>query len=590
MAPTIFSVDTSLYSKQLGSLSSLFLLSAAASSSDNLLFFFFLVVGAHVLLTRSKKKTHMVDYYAALEVDRNASEEAIKRSYRRLALRYHPDKAGPDGTAKFKEISIAYQVLSDPQKKDVYDQYGEAGLEAMDNPLHNVVPLKAIQCVMIVTLSLLLLITIMILLFFAFLCAYVDGRLSENWSYVKVFAPLFIIDIVVGLITLVLMIMTPCILRGLDRVRFWFACLAVLCVLVLTIVTPVAKDEKDRRAADGRTDYVQWRVWLTPGYLLSCFVLLAVGIFAPTTAQLRELRAYGRPHFARYRPVSFALRMLAAACLPTFFALVACRADEVITTNYFVVIALPAFVAAGCLLVDFTATRVLAKVRTPVDDEAGNAPPGDTSNAGETYAHTSERAAGEDGHGEEEGNGFSTPENLNSTPPQSCQGQADAPHSTAGSATGATPTSTFAEDSLCLIVARAVVLLLVMSLLLATIVMVAVRLNHHAAHGTYAGVMPLGHALIPLYLLIGVLVCVALFGLLFFCCAGPVLVAPLQSDAGEEEAHPMAPADAAAAARPRRQDHAPEPTHADEAVPVLLLPDKPVESESLRREQLDRLD
>jgi len=71
------------------------------------------------------------DYYEVLGVEKNASDSEIKKAYRKLAMKYHPDKAGDDKEAeeKFKEASEAYEVLSDSEKKARYDQYGHAGLE-----------------------------------------------------------------------------------------------------------------------------------------------------------------------------------------------------------------------------------------------------------------------------------------------------------------------------------------------------------------------------------------------------------------------------------------------------------------------------
>ena len=73
------------------------------------------------------------DYYEILGISRSASQEEIESAYRRLALRYHPDK-NPDNSKeaeeKFIEVSGAYEVLSDPEKRQIYDQYGHAGLEA----------------------------------------------------------------------------------------------------------------------------------------------------------------------------------------------------------------------------------------------------------------------------------------------------------------------------------------------------------------------------------------------------------------------------------------------------------------------------
>ena len=71
------------------------------------------------------------DFYEVLGVARNASDEEIKKSYRKLAMKYHPDR-NPDSKEaedKFKEAKEAYEMLSDPQKKAAYDQYGHAGVD-----------------------------------------------------------------------------------------------------------------------------------------------------------------------------------------------------------------------------------------------------------------------------------------------------------------------------------------------------------------------------------------------------------------------------------------------------------------------------
>lgn len=66
------------------------------------------------------------DYYEILGVSKTASQDEIKRAYRKLAHQHHPDKAGVESDTKFKEVNEAYQVLSDPQKRGTYDQYGTA--------------------------------------------------------------------------------------------------------------------------------------------------------------------------------------------------------------------------------------------------------------------------------------------------------------------------------------------------------------------------------------------------------------------------------------------------------------------------------
>lgn len=76
---------------------------------------------------RPQKAADTTAFYSALEVDKNASAAEIKKAYRKLAIKHHPDKGGDPET--FKSITKAYEVLSDAEKRRVYDQYGEEGLE-----------------------------------------------------------------------------------------------------------------------------------------------------------------------------------------------------------------------------------------------------------------------------------------------------------------------------------------------------------------------------------------------------------------------------------------------------------------------------
>src|SRR5438309_11731989 len=70
------------------------------------------------------------DYYEVLGINKNSSEQEIKKAYRQMALKYHPDKnpSNKEAEDKFKEAAEAYEVLSDSQKKAKYDQFGHQGV------------------------------------------------------------------------------------------------------------------------------------------------------------------------------------------------------------------------------------------------------------------------------------------------------------------------------------------------------------------------------------------------------------------------------------------------------------------------------
>ncbi|KAJ6405179.1 hypothetical protein OIU84_013201 [Salix udensis] len=86
------------------------------------------------------------DFYSVLGVSKNSSKSEIKSAYRKLARSYHPVvNKEPDAEQKFKEISNAYEVLSDDEKRSLYDRNGEAGLKGAEQFKHSGPALKIIQ-------------------------------------------------------------------------------------------------------------------------------------------------------------------------------------------------------------------------------------------------------------------------------------------------------------------------------------------------------------------------------------------------------------------------------------------------------------
>jgi len=77
--------------------------------------------------TARKKVVDTEKLYKILEVSKDATQDEIKKAFRKKALKEHPDKGGDP--EKFKDISLAYEALSDPEKRKLYDKYGEDGLK-----------------------------------------------------------------------------------------------------------------------------------------------------------------------------------------------------------------------------------------------------------------------------------------------------------------------------------------------------------------------------------------------------------------------------------------------------------------------------
>ena len=135
-------------------------------------------------------------YYALLSVEPHATPDEIRKAYRKLALRFHPDK-NPDAGETFQKISTAYATLSDPQRRQVYDRFGEQGVQIMEQAaaygvppwLLNPAAQSGLLCVLLVV------VVGLVVVFPVILTMRIDGGLA--WPWPAVFTPLWLVDLLV---------------------------------------------------------------------------------------------------------------------------------------------------------------------------------------------------------------------------------------------------------------------------------------------------------------------------------------------------------------------------------------------------------
>eukprot|EP00993_Chasmostoma_nieuportense_P001156 NODE_2061_length_1289_cov_38.447504_g1961_i0.p1 GENE.NODE_2061_length_1289_cov_38.447504_g1961_i0~~NODE_2061_length_1289_cov_38.447504_g1961_i0.p1 ORF type:complete len:410 (-),score=147.08 NODE_2061_length_1289_cov_38.447504_g1961_i0:3-1232(-) len=143
--------------------------------------------------------------YEVLGVSETATPEEIKRAYKHLVLKHHPDKAGEGSADTFKKIQEAYETISDPSKRRLYDLYGEEGMLLLDNDMMGGMshlfldPKQAIYISQLIGAAFLLL-----LLFPVLLALRVDHHYQWNWFIV--FLPIFIVDILITILCVLSMV------------------------------------------------------------------------------------------------------------------------------------------------------------------------------------------------------------------------------------------------------------------------------------------------------------------------------------------------------------------------------------------------
>lgn len=152
--------------------------------------------GAGATMQGSDSEVEADNFYSLLNLEPSATPEQIKRSYRKLALRFHPDK-NPDSGEMFQKISTAYATLSNPQRRQVYDRFGEQGVQIMEQAEAHGVPAWILNPVAQSGLLLVLLCTVLLLFLVLpiLACMRIDGGIS--WPWAAVLTPIWLTNAVI---------------------------------------------------------------------------------------------------------------------------------------------------------------------------------------------------------------------------------------------------------------------------------------------------------------------------------------------------------------------------------------------------------
>ncbi|KAG2215314.1 hypothetical protein INT46_005931 [Mucor plumbeus] len=132
-----------------------------------------------------------ISLYLTLELTKSATPGEIKKAYRKLALRYHPDK-NPNCEDQFRSVNHAYEILSDPQKRRIYDRYGAVGLNMADTMGSTMFLDPEVEAVVLAFFCLVSIIIVSVLIWLIFICLRVDSTIQWPWSVV--FIPLWLVN------------------------------------------------------------------------------------------------------------------------------------------------------------------------------------------------------------------------------------------------------------------------------------------------------------------------------------------------------------------------------------------------------------
>ena len=268
--------------------------------------------------------------YEVLGVSPQASQADIKKAYHRLALTCHPDKVGPQGEAQFKQISEANAILSDPQKRALYDRHGDAGLEYMNNDFAApMMDQMGVQSFMLVGAVLVLFSSLCLLTTTSTIASKLDGHL-ESWSWGSTLFGLWVFEAVIMFVVVAytyMLVHSLVVDRADSRVavkQFVVPCIVAL-YFVATVLLGVNLDHHN----------MKWVVVAVPFIAADVFIAIASRESAIPQQLRNTLRIHGLVHFSEWH-----IYVLVACKIVSLFyrslsaLLIALRADDDIHGSY----------------------------------------------------------------------------------------------------------------------------------------------------------------------------------------------------------------------------------------------------------------
>ena len=269
--------------------------------------------------------------YASLGVQQTANQNEIKRAYYEKAQRYHPDRAGPERDEnKFKEVQGAYDILKDPEKRSVYDRYGEEGLKILNQGGENFAHLAMMEPAIIGCF--IYAVMVPIFLFILFLTLRIDDVTS--WSWAVVFIPVWIVEcfMLIGVL---------CSFRSTGEEEQRKPCFVSLMTLLPTLAVVTFSIMLTTKLDDVHS--ISWPVVFIPLYLflaLNWVRIMYVSQISPTTQKNNNSGMWRpRDQFQSTREyVHFIIDTVASQVRNVvFILLLVLRLSEAIECSWFVV-------------------------------------------------------------------------------------------------------------------------------------------------------------------------------------------------------------------------------------------------------------